>query len=282
MVTVWISGLPKGTSEEDLAHFLRKYGTPADTQIRSSSRDVFAFVTYDDEKAGLDAIKDLNETEFERTGIVIRLERSKTQPGRAHSTNRNRSRSRGGQDNNRGGAFVAWMGGLPRGVSEEEIVHFLRGYGKILEVRIRSSEKDVFAFATFADEELGSECVKALDQQRWSKDTTHVIQMRQSATRRPQNDKERYRSPTPRRVAKAGGSHRLNIRNLPHDMTWSELKDIAREWGETVSFSNVFVKSGVACGVVEYRDRDQAEHAYKQMHRRRMSGNSERLEVTWD
>merc|ERR1712107_702032 len=60
---------------------------------------------------------------------------------RARQRPRPRSYSRsdrgGGGRRSEVGEFCAWLGGLPRGVEEDEIVKFLKGFGRIESVRIR-------------------------------------------------------------------------------------------------------------------------------------------------
>jgi RNA recognition motif-containing protein len=177
-------------------------------------------------------------------------------------------------------------------VQEEELSEFCRGYGKLNSIRIRSSLRDVFAFITFADRKLGLEGIRELDQKVWngkiSGDDTHVIQVREprrnfevreSQTSRPRRDAIRYRTPSRHRAQNAG-HFRLDVKNLPVDMKWNELKDIARDLGQSITFTNVFIKSGVHCGVIEYKSFDDAKHALKQLHGRKMEGHDVKLEVT--
>merc|ERR1711920_112279 len=111
-------------------------------------------------------------------------------------------------------------------------------------------------------------------------DTTKIIQLRESNTKRPKGDLARYRTPSPARRRQASGPlYQIDVRDLPPDMTWSELKDIARTFGESVAFANVFVKSGITCGVIEYRDRREATYAVKELDGRRVDGHSQRLQA---
>lgn len=320
-LTVWCGGLPKGTTEEDLLEFFFQYGRVFDVHIRSSTRDVFAFVTFEHEQDGRDAIQDLQQAEFLETGHKVKLSESNKSAGketskgaskggkgkkgerrsqrsrsrsysrrsgktgsRPRSRSRSRSRRSGRRDDSRQRpppvGLTAWMGGMPKGVTEEQIRQWCQGFGQISSVRIRSSERDVFCFVDFVDRKMGLEACEELDQKPWSRDSKGVIQVRESQTKRPKGDEKRYRTPSRHRELKKG-VYKLDIRNLPPDMRWDELKDIAREHGESVSFANTFVKSGVACGVIEYKNIDDAMYALKELDGRRMEGNNrEVIEVT--
>merc|ERR1711879_61962 len=76
-----------------------------------------------------------------------------------------------------------------------------------------------------------------------------------------------------------GGGYRIKIQNLPNDMDWAELKDIARTFGESVKYTSVFIDSGICSGVVEFMERREAEYALKQLDNRRMDGHSKKLKA---
>lgn len=302
---MWIGGLPRETVEDDIECFLQRYGKIEDVQLRSSARDVFAFVTFEEKEEAQRAIRELDGEKFLDGSYRVKLalsnktaERRRQQSGSSRQRSpsprrRTRSRSqRRSRDDSRerrerspssesddDKSLTAWLGGLPKGVKESEIDEFCKGFGKIEAIRIRSSGRDVFAFVTFEDGDLGKEAVDKLDQMQWRPNHENIIQVRVSNTKRPRRDKARYR--TPSRHRDRDSTFRLEIRYLPQDMTWSELKDMARNFGDSVCFANVFVKSGVMCGVIDFRNRDDADNAYKKMNRKRVHGHDKRLEVTW-
>ncbi len=51
-----------------------------------------------------------------------------------------------------------------------------------------------------------------------------------------------------------------------------------------VSFTDTFVKAGIACGVIEYRDRKDARHALEELDGRRIDGHKYRARAikAWD
>lgn len=299
---VWLGGLPKQTEEEEILRFLKGFGDIPKVSIRSSPKDVFAFVTFATEKDGADAIAQLDGREFLRSGVEVQVSKASKQPqgsrqvpqrqarsrsrGRGGGGGNGRGDSRGSQYNDRDKGAIVWMGGLPRGVQEDEIREYLRGHGKIESVRIRSSEKDVFGFATFESREDALNAVEALDQQKFL-NSTSIIQLRESNTARPLRDRKHDRDdyPNPRNRRSSSPRYAVRLENLPPDMDWQELKDVARNFGESIVLANIFNKSGVRLGSVHYREEEDALGALKGFHRRRMSGQDERLiaskEETW-
>eukprot|EP00931_Biecheleriopsis_adriatica_P099233 TRINITY_DN7360_c0_g1_i1.p1 TRINITY_DN7360_c0_g1~~TRINITY_DN7360_c0_g1_i1.p1 ORF type:complete len:322 (-),score=54.74 TRINITY_DN7360_c0_g1_i1:47-1012(-) len=318
MVNLWVGGLPQGVEAEEVEHFFQKCGRISSVCVRSNAKDVFAFVTFVHEDDAMLTMKEMDGVRFGRGGDPVRIKVANKQIGgnddrnRRRSTSRQRSRSRGqrprGDGYERGpprnadrrppprnrspsppahdDGFCAWLGGLPEGVTEDDVAHFVRGYGKITKIRIRSSERDVFAFVTFADAHAGMDCIRDLDQTPFGRGKK-VVQMKESQSRRPEKDRENSlsRSRWSKQQADAAARYRIEIRSLPKDMQWSELKDIARDFGESVCFANTFVKSGgaagqVMCGVVEYTEFEDAMYAYRKLNGRRIEGNRDKLEVS--
>jgi len=321
---IWIGGLPKGVKEIDVQEFLIQYaighGKLTDVQIRSSSRDIFAFATFASGRDADDAIRDLHQTEFLESNHFVKMARAENRdkrdgqrdvserrdgswqrdvrdrrtPPRGYDRSRSPSRrgdrrrddSRGRCDYSNDRPFTIWMGGLPRNVREEEIEDFCRGYGRILGVRIRQSDRDVFAFVDLEDGKRAKECIKELDQKEWFGKPRQVIQVRESFTERPQKDFTRYKDreePAPR-LRPAANRFTIELKNLPPNMPWFELKDMAREIGNTVCYTSIFKRDGITCGVVEYGDVEDAHRLCDEFHGRRFSGYPDRVEAirTWE
>lgn len=324
-LVVWLGGLPRGVTATDIEKFFKGYGRIHDVQIRSSPKDVFSFVTFDDQRDGEEAVKDLNQREFLRTDHIVQLSRAnrnsnrggndsgksrRSPPARSRSRQRSPPRSRSRRSRSRSApprrndsrdrqdpadeGIVIWLGGLPRGIEDEDITKFLKGYGSVRHIRVRSSPKDIFAFATFADTRDGKDAVKDLDQRRFL-DSDNVVQMRESTTQRPQRDQMRYdQDSKPEKHDRRGGSvnrksagrFRIKLSYLPPDMSWGELKDIARTFGESIKYTNVFVERGVTCGIIEFVSKEDADRAIKALDNRRMDGHEDRIKASkeddWD
>jgi len=58
--------------------------------------------------------------------------------------------------------FSVWMGGLPERVRSREIEDFFKGYGRILDVAIKSK----YAFIEFEDERDADDAIRDLDDRR--------------------------------------------------------------------------------------------------------------------
>lgn len=311
--TVWIGGLPKGVKDVDVEEFLIQYaighGKLLDVQIRSSPRDIFAFATFANLRDADDAVRDLHQTEFLESNHFVKMERAGNKEGHGDSHrdvrerrspprgyDRSRSRSRRGdrrRDDSRDRhdhsndrppshdrPLTLWMGGLPRNVQEDEIEDFCKGYGRILQVRIRQSERDVFAFVDFEDAKRAKLCLKELNQKEWFGQPRLVIQVRESFTERPARDLERQRgAPPPKLRQRNPGNYTVELRNLPPNMPWFELKDIAREIGSSVSYTSIFKRDSGTHGVVEYVDIEDAKRLCDELDGRRFSGYPERVEA---
>merc|ERR1712176_1652494 len=108
------------------------------------------------------------------------------------------------------------MGGLPRGVTQEEIHDFLKAYGQVSEIRIRSSDRDVFAFATLGDHADVKAAVEDLNDCKFL-DTDSVIQVRASVTQRSARDREVHDRAQERRRS-GSPVHAIRLEGLPPDL----------------------------------------------------------------
>eukprot|EP00450_Noctiluca_scintillans_P012411 CAMPEP_0194483598 /NCGR_PEP_ID=MMETSP0253-20130528/5139_1 /TAXON_ID=2966 /ORGANISM="Noctiluca scintillans" /LENGTH=386 /DNA_ID=CAMNT_0039323271 /DNA_START=63 /DNA_END=1223 /DNA_ORIENTATION=- len=99
----------------------------------------------------------------------------------------------------------------------------------------------------------------------------------------PRNGQCRYsgyggrRSPTPRSRSpraeisrKPVGRYTVRIEGLPDDMSWLELKDLGRQYGQSLSFARTYRDGRLSCGTLEYSNRDDAERSVRELHQRRI------------
>lgn len=104
----------------------------------------------------------------------------------------------------------------------------------------------------------------------------------------PRNDRgrspPRYRSRSRKGGGKGGkpmGRHKLTVENLPDDMSWQELKDLAIERGPSLTFARTFQYRNVHCGMVEFQHREDAEAVFRELDDRRIEGSRDRLRVSY-
>merc|ERR1712024_195433 len=83
-----------------------------------------------------------------------------------------------------------------------------------------------------------------------------------------------------------GQRYVIHLENVPVDMDWQELNEIASELGESVIYSHVFQRGRRTEAFVHYVDKKHAEHALKNLNNRRISGEELRLKAyaygNWD
>lgn len=75
--------------------------------------------------------------------------------------------------------------------------------------------------------------------------------------------------------------YRVNIENLPDDMGWVELKDLARDFGPSVAFSKTFFVGNVNTGFLDFKDLVDAEKVAQELDNRRVQGSAVRLKATF-
>jgi len=64
-------------------------------------------------------------------------------------------------------ARTIWVGGLPKGVHEDELLKAFGRCGRVVETKIRHSQIDTFAFVTFEDDKSYDRALKTMDQSKY-------------------------------------------------------------------------------------------------------------------
>lgn len=77
------------------------------------------------------------------------------------------------------------------------------------------------------------------------------------------------------------GQHKVTIENLPEDMNWTELKELVREHGRSLTFARTFQYRGAHCGMVEFEDRRDSEAVFRELDNRRIEGGKGRLRLCY-
>lgn len=205
--------------------------------------------------------------------------------------------------------FKVWCGGLPRDIEEDEIEDIFAKCGTVIEIKKRSSMKDTFCFVTFKDEAAVHRAMEDLDQKDVGGSKIKVSFARPEGAG-PVHDKgkdkgkgkgrsrsrdkgkgkgyrDRSRSRGRDGYGKGKGNFnphevKVQIENLPRDMTWGELKDLGRTYVEYIAHSEVWWDGPTPCGSLKLKNRDDAEAIVSTLNGRRMKDIDGRLRVWID
>merc|ERR1712232_831141 len=77
------------------------------------------------------------------------------------------------------------------------------------------------------------------------------------------------------------GRHKITVENLPADMGWSELKELVKDHGPSLTFARTFEYRNTYCGMVEFENREDAEAVFRELDNRRIEGGKDRLRVCY-
>lgn len=73
------------------------------------------------------------------------------------------------------------------------------------------------------------------------------------------------------------GRHKITVENLPDDMSWTELKDLGKDFGPSVTFAKTYKVKGIYYGMLEFQAREDADTAVRELDHRRVQGSNLRL-----
>jgi len=169
-----------------------------------------------------------------------------------------------------------WVGGLPDGIEEDEIVSEYEKFGKISRVRVCSQRSPPFAFVHFQKLESAEEAVQTTNQQPLFGMPFVKVALKGEA---PVKERARSRSPPPNKESdrwnpsEVQGKFRVRIENLPDDMQWQELKELgsgyAKEGQCTFSRTN-----RDRTGVLEFTSEADMLRAIRDLNGKFLSGSS--------
>jgi len=211
--------------------------------------------------------------------------------------------------------YSVWMGGLPERVRSRDIEDFFQGYGKILDVSIKTK----FAFIEFDDRRDAEDAVKDLDDKklngtrvklelskgckdkyrdfqrtgrvRYRSFSREVSPSRRRYRSRSDGRRSRSRSRSPRRggretfyskpaYRKYGAPEKtkwtVEVDNLSSRCSWQDLKDFMRKAGE-VTYGDAHGEIGKNRGVVCYETQDDMERAVDELDGREINGRDVKL-----
>lgn len=200
-----------------------------------------------------------------------------------------------------------FVGQIPDGVCEDDIRKVFEKYGELVGVDyMTKGGKAHYAFVEYRNKEDVEEVL--LNKDRISLGGSEVRLGRANPSNRDDRSRNNRRDDAPPRRAARSPSpprrssfyesaaparttrsrsprpsereFRVNIENLPSDMTWHELKRLGSDYGKSVNFAKVnSSRSGDVSGMVAFGDKRDAEKFVSSLDGKRMEGCDRRLRV---
>eukprot|EP00929_Paragymnodinium_shiwhaense_P021469 TRINITY_DN13_c0_g1_i2.p1 TRINITY_DN13_c0_g1~~TRINITY_DN13_c0_g1_i2.p1 ORF type:complete len:237 (-),score=15.49 TRINITY_DN13_c0_g1_i2:79-789(-) len=209
-----------------------------------------------------------------------------------------------------------WVGGLPHGITEDEVEDKMSRFGPIKWVRLRTSARDTFCFLQFDQVSDAQAAIRAMDQKNafgvkgvikvsmarpsfdgLGKGVGKIRTRSQSRSRSPRS-RSRSRSRRRRSRSRSRKSHHSRSRSaaarqgrdslsyklvpicrledLPDDLEEAELIHVGAEFGKVVR-SKVWSYRGSRQGRLEYATLEEAARAWDALDERRVVGCQRRL-----
>lgn len=75
------------------------------------------------------------------------------------------------------------------------------------------------------------------------------------------------------------GEYRITIENIPDDMSWLELKDLGKEYGDSVTFSRTYRRGSVFFGMLEFSEQADAARTISELNGKRIQGGTSPMRV---
>jgi len=274
---IWVGGLPDRVKEEDLQEIFGKFGELESVNIRSSRVDVFAFVEFKEREAATRATNEIDQSFIRGSRVKVHWAQFKGDE-RKNSSNQ------------------IWIGQLKEN-DEDALRKAFEKYGKIRSLKIRSNRTDVFAFIEYTTPEgcddaiegmNGKDCGGGEIRVAWAQDQSSKRGKSRSRDRGKRRSRSYDRRSPRRRSPKRGrsrsrdrgrgvpqGDFKLEIENIPDDMTWMDLKQLGREYGgrTTVTFARTWREGRKSMGLIEFNRKSAVEDTYDTLHGHRINGD---------
>ena len=195
-----------------------------------------------------------------------------------------------------------WVGQIAKRTNVDDVKSAFAQYGKIVDFKFIPKMYESFAFIEYSSDEEASRAIKMGDGLKVSgsvlkvnsanpmkdkKEDDRPVDKTRSSFYGDSNKSERRRSPSERRRSRSRSRERkrlykVEIQNLPRDMTWQELKRLATDYGKTLEYSRIVEEKDSVTGFLEYADKKDATKIIESLHGKRMEDSDKRLKVTWD
>jgi len=282
---IWVGGLSDRIKEEDLKDVFLEFGEIIEVRVRSTSRDTFAFVEFLDHGAAKKAIATIDQTNIR--GYPVKCNWASFNKGGNDS---------GGRGS--GSRYQIWIGRLNHQTPERKIRRKFEKFGKVLSMQLRSTSQDVFCFVEYSDRRACSDAIQAMHDREfdgaqivveWSRRNQGMdgrIRDRSRSRHRSRRRRERsrsyeYRSRSRSRRAPPQGKYKVEVENIPSDMTWVDLKALARKMrgGEDVTFARTYRERDYCCGLLEFETSKGMEKLMRALDGKRINGLKVRMRV---
>jgi RNA recognition motif-containing protein len=279
---IWVGGLDSQINEKELADEFISFGELVEVKVRSTNRDTFAFVEFTSHTAAKRAIQDMDQAKVRGNRVKCNWASFKTSSNSARSSRPS------------GGRYQIWIGRLHDDTREDTIRRKFEKFGDIVSMQLRSTSKDVFCFIEYKNVRDCEDAIDSMNNREfdgskivvdWSKRNQDEI--RRGSDRSPPRRRRRSRSYEVRRSRSRSrgrgpppkGKYKCEIEGLPSEMTWMDLKNLARKMrgGDEITFARTFEQDRVPCGLLEFETRSAMESLMKDLDGKRINGHKVKI-----
>lgn len=289
---IWVGGLNDRINEEDLKDVFLSYGGITEVRIRSTSRDTFAFVEFSEHAGAKKAIAEVDQTRVSGTLVKCNWASFKGGDSGSYKT---------------GGRYQIWVGRLNDQTSERKIRDRMEEFGRVISMQLRSTSQDVFCFVEYEQRDACQKAIDAMHDKKfdgarivveWSRrnqdcdsggrsrrSPSYRRRSRSRSRRRDRGRRSRSyevhssRSPRRDRRAPPQGKYKAEIENIPSEMTWQDLKSLARKMrgGEDVTFARTYREGDLCLGLLEFETKRSMEKLIDALNGKRINGRKVKL-----
>ncbi len=201
-----------------------------------------------------------------------------------------------------GSSARIWIGQIAKKTNVDDVKEAFSQYGKIVDFKFIPKAYDSFAFVEFSSEEEASRAIRMGDGLKVSGSILKVnsanpVRENKEDDRRGErtrssfygdnNKTERRRSPSERRRSRSKSRERkrlykIEIQNLPKDMTAPELKRLANDYVKTLEYSRIVQEKDSVTGFLEFAEKRDGTKIIDSLNGKRMEDSDRRLKVIWD
>ena len=197
-----------------------------------------------------------------------------------------------------------WVGQISKKTKVDDVKSAFMQYGKIVDFKFVPKQYDSFAFIEYGSEEDANRALRMGDGMKVGGSTLKVnsanpLKDNEKPTRSSFYGDGNKEEPRARQRSRSGDNtrnrrksrsrsrerkrlYKVEIQNLPKDMTWQELKRLGEDYGKSVEYTRVVAERDSSLGFVEFADRKDASHFIESLNGKRMQDSERRLRVTWD
>lgn len=209
-----------------------------------------------------------------------------------------------------------WVGHIPDGIRPADLRDKFEKFGELSDIKfVRRGRDEHYAFLQFNSVDEAKEAISQMndsdvfggrievkpanptqksEEERERARNRNMDRHNRDDYRRDRDDRrdDRRRSPSPRGRRRSAsppresntGKYRVEVSNLPDDMTWQELKRLASDYGKSVCFTRTQRdhRQNIVNGIVEYSDKRDAENLISSLDGKRMEGGDKRLSLRFE